>query len=115
MLYQMLRETHHIKKKLVVLSRNSGHSLLSLATAIINHLPGQTHTEVSSPSVPVYNDHLFYLPIVLMTLYQFTVLISLVTEFLFFYLGGSIQERADSEVVWDSVRAAAGVSTGEVA
>ncbi len=45
MVYQMLKETYHIKKKMVTLTRNV---LISLATVIISNSLNTPHPEVSS-------------------------------------------------------------------
>lgn len=38
-LYQMMRETHLVNKKVVLLTRNAGHATLMLACVIINNIP----------------------------------------------------------------------------
>ena len=39
LLYQMLRETHLLPRRLTVLTRNDGQLLLALATAVVDLLP----------------------------------------------------------------------------
>lgn len=45
-LYQMMRETHLIKRKVVLLTRNAGHSVLTLVSVIINNLPNHKSGDV---------------------------------------------------------------------
>ena len=56
-LYQMMRETHLVKKKVILLTRNGGHSVLTLASVIINNLPKHKSgdLEVGNPSIMYFN------------------------------------------------------------
>ena len=56
LLYQMLRETHPFPKRMVLLTRDSGKLLLSLAHLIIAIPPLTMHTDPGEPEVCIqYN------------------------------------------------------------
>lgn len=91
MVYQMLKETYHIKKKMVTLTRNV---LISLATVIISNSLNTPHPEVSS--------------LTLSCLHSITISLSFVSV-------GLAGEGRDGEVVWYFVRAASSVPADTMA